>query len=367
VIKIDFEKGKGLIPVIIQPKPSIFTVDGRRLIKNYHLFIRLSISPSRMEQGTWGIAQKYSVKRLNLKILPNRDKLVGMIRLSLFLPIGIVAISTASIFIKLCDAPALIIATYRLVLASLILSPFAFHKKPWRGWEKKAWGWILLSGLLLSLHFALWIASLKYTSVASSVVLVTTHPIFVGVGGLLFLKERPGLNLITGIALSVLGSGLIGYGDMGLSREALIGDGLALLGAIAASGYLLVGGKVRKDQNLFSYIFPVYSTAGLILILFSNVFKEPFFGYSPSTYFYLFLLALVPQLIGHTTFNWALRYLPASMVAIAILGEPIGSTLLAYVVLGEGLTVWKILGGISIFAGILVALRKEALRYKSVS
>jgi drug/metabolite transporter (DMT)-like permease len=284
--------------------------------------------------------------------------LVGMFRLYIFLPIGIVAISTASIFIKLCDAPALIVATYRLMLASLMLSPLAYYKKPWRGWERKALGWLFLSGLLLSLHFALWIASLKFTSVASSVVLVTTHPIFVGVGGLLFLKERLGLNLILGIALSVLGSGLIGYGDMGLSKQALMGDGLALLGAIAASGYLLVGRRMRKEQDLFSYIFSVYSTAGLILILFSLISQKHFFGYSSSTYLYLLLLALIPQLIGHTAFNWALKYLPVSMVAIAILGEPIGSTLLAYFILGEGLTVWKVLGGISIFAGILIALKK---------
>ncbi len=282
-----------------------------------------------------------------------------MFRLYIFLPIGIIAISTASIFIKLCDTPVLIIATYRLMLASLILSPFACYKKPWRGWERNALGWLLLSGLLLSLHFALWITSLKFTSVASSVVLVTTHPIFVGVGGLLFLKERLGLNLIIGIALSVLGSGLISYGDMGLSKEALMGDGFALLGAVAASGYLLVGRKMRKDQDLFSYIFPVYSTAGVILVLLSLIFRQSFSGYSAPTYFYLFLLALVPQLIGHTTFNWALKYLPASMVAVAILGEPIGSTILAYFILAEGLTIWKILGGISIFAGILIALKKQ--------
>jgi drug/metabolite transporter (DMT)-like permease len=299
-----------------------------------------------------------------LKIIPDCDKLVDMVRLCIFLPIGIIAISTASIFIKLCDAPVLIIATYRLMLASLILSPFACYRKPWRGWEGKEMGWFLLSGLFLSLHFTSWIASLKYISVASSVVLVTTHPIFVGIGGRLFLKERLGINLVLGIVLSVLGSGLIGYGDMGLSKEALMGDGFALLGAIAASGYLLVGRKVRKDQDLFSYIFPVYSTAGLILILVSLILQKPFFGFSSSTYFYLFLLALVPQLIGHTTFNWALKYLPASVVAITILGEPIGSSILAYYILGEGLTIWKILGGISIFAGILLALRKEASNYK---
>ena len=278
--------------------------------------------------------------------------------LLMLLPIGILAISTASIFIKLCDAPALIIATYRMMLASLMLTPFACYKKPWRGWEKNEIGWFFLSGLFLSLHFAFWIASLKYTSVASSVVLVTTHPIFVGIGGWLFLKERIGMNLVLGIALSVLGSGLISYGDMGLSKEALMGDGFALLGAIAASGYLLVGRKMRKEQDLFSYIFPVYSTAGLILILLSLIFQKSYWGYSPSTYLFLFLLALIPQLIGHTTFNWALKYLPASMVAITILGEPLGSTILAYFILGEGLTTWKVLGGISIFAGILVAFKK---------
>jgi drug/metabolite transporter (DMT)-like permease len=278
--------------------------------------------------------------------------------LYILLLIGIIAISTASILIKLCDAPVLIIATYRMVLASLVLIPFAWHHNAWRGWRRNEWGWSLLSGLFLSLHFAFWIDSLKYTSVASSVVMVTTHPIFVGIGGWLFLKERIGLNLIFGIAFSVLGSGLISYGDWSLSKESLIGDGLALLGAIAASGYLLVGRKMRKDRNLISYILPVYSTAGLILILLALIFQKTFFGYSSSTYFYLLLLALVPQLIGHTTFNWALKYLPASMVAVAILGEPIGSTILARLILGEGLTVWKILGGISIFSGILIAMEK---------
>jgi drug/metabolite transporter (DMT)-like permease len=283
-----------------------------------------------------------------------------MVSLFLFLTLGIIAISTASIFIKLCDAPALIIATYRMALASLILIPFASYRRIWGGWRKSDIGWLVLSGLFLSLHFAFWITSLKYTSVASSVVLVTTHPVFVGMGAWIFLKERPGLNLMLGILLSVLGSGLIGYGDMALSKDALMGDGLSLLGALTASGYFLVGRKMRRSQDLLSYIFPVYSTAGLILILLSLISQKPFFGYSPSTYLFLFLLALVPQLIGHTTFNWALKYLPASMVAITILGEPIGSTILAYFILGEGLTPWKILGGTSIFIGILIALKKRA-------
>lgn len=278
-----------------------------------------------------------------------------MIHLYFFLIIGIIAISTASIFIKLCDAPVLIIASYRMIIASLLLSPYAFYKKIWMSWDKKDIIWLSLSGIFLGLHFALWIASLKYTSVASSVVLVTTNPAFVGIGARVFLKERIGPNLLLGISLSVFGSGLIGFGDMSLSQESLMGDGLALLGAMAASGYLLIGREIRRDYDLLSYIFPVYSVAGLLLIGLSFCFQKSFFGYSPSTYLLFLLLALIPQLIGHTIFNWALRFLPAPIVAIAILGEPVGSTILAYFILEEGLTIWKILGGISIFTGVLTA------------
>ncbi len=280
-----------------------------------------------------------------------------MFRLYLLLPIGIIAISTASIFIKLCDAPTLVIAAYRLTLASLLLAPFAYHKKIWQKWNGSELRWLTLSGIFLALHFAFWIASLKFTSVASSVVLVSTNPLFVGLGAWLFFKEPLRANLILGIILSVLGCGLISFGDVAQSKEALMGDGLALLGAITASGYLLIGRKMRKGQDLLSYVFPVYSAGAMVLILISLAFQKPFFGYSSSTYLFLFLLALVPQLIGHTSFNWALKYLPASTVAIAILGEPVGSTILAFFILGESLTSLKITGGILIFAGILTALK----------
>jgi drug/metabolite transporter (DMT)-like permease len=284
-----------------------------------------------------------------------------MARLFIFLPIGIVAVSTASIFIKLCDAPAIVIAAYRMVFASLLLLPFAGYRRVWSGWERKDLGWLILSGTFLGAHFASWIASLKFTSVASSVVLVSTHPIFVGIGSWIMLREPLGVRLIAGIAFTVFGSALISFGDMSFSREAFIGDGLALIGAVAASGYFMVGRKMRKGQDLLSYIFPVYSTAGLVLIVLASLFQVPFFGYSSSTYLLFFLLALIPQLIGHTTFNWALKYLPASMVAITVLGEPIGSAVLAYLILGEGLTPWKIAGGISIFVGILVVLWKRTM------
>jgi len=282
-----------------------------------------------------------------------------MARLLFLLPVGILAVSTASIFVKLCDAPALIIAAYRMALASLLLIPFAARQKLWRQWDPLALKWSILPGLFLGFHFAFWIGSLKYTSVASSVVLVSTSPIFVGIGGWLLLGERLNSHLLVGIVLSMMGSGLVSYGDMTASKEAFLGDGMALLGALGASGYFLVGRKLRRSQDLVAYVLPVYSTAAVVLILLSLAFQKPFFGYSSSTYGFFFLLAVVPQLIGHTTFNWALKYLPASLVAITTLGEPIGSSILAYFVLGESLTVLKILGGLAIFAGILIALSRN--------
>jgi len=281
-------------------------------------------------------------------------------RLLILLLIGIGAVSTASIFIKLCDAPSLIIAAYRMIFASLLLTPFVAFQKRRQGMGTMRLRGCILSGLFLGLHFAFWIGSLKYTSVASSVVLVATNPIFVGIGGWLFLKERPNLNLILGILFTVLGSVFISLGDTAISKEALLGDGLALLGAVSASGYFLMGRRIRREQELLSYIFPVYSIAALLLVFLSLLFQKSFGGYSSSTYLFMFLIALIPQLIGHTTFNWALKYLPASMVAIATLGEPIGSSILAYFILHEGLTLWKMVGGVLIFAGIVIALCRPA-------
>jgi drug/metabolite transporter (DMT)-like permease len=282
-----------------------------------------------------------------------------MIRLYIVIPVGILAISTASIFVKLCDAPALVISAYRVVVASLVILPVVAYRKLWKEWDRKDLKWFLLSGTFLSLHFASWIASLKYTSVASSVILVNSHPLFVGVGAWLFLGEKPGLRLLAGLCLSFAGSALIGFGDMNLSGNAFLGDGLAILGALTASGYLLVGRLMRKEGDVLSYVFPVYAWAGIVLIALCLAFGKPLWGYSPTTYLYLLLLGLVPQLIGHTTFNWALKYLRTSMVAILILGEPVGSTILAYFLLEEALTFWKVAGGIGIFVGIVTALKTK--------
>lgn len=281
----------------------------------------------------------------------------------LFSAIGIV--SFAAILIKLAEgAPALVIATYRLTLATLLLAPLVLFqsRRELLSLSKQEWLLSLLSGLFLSMHFFTWVSSLKYTSVASSVVLVTTNPIFVGLGSYLILKEKLHLLLIAGIGLSVTGGVLIGYGDFRVGSDVLLGDLLALTGAVMASGYFLIGRRVRQKLALLPYIFIVYGMAALILLGLSLATGQTFFSYSKDTYLWLVLLALGPQLIGHTSVNWALKYVSASMVAVAILGEPVGSTILAYLILKEGLTPLKLVGGLLILLGIYMAARAETIK-----
>ena len=285
------------------------------------------------------------------------------IRPYLGLAIGIVAVSFASIFIRLAEAPSLVIAASRLTIASLILAPAAFirAREELRALTKGDLGLALLSGLFLGLHFATWISSLEYTSVASSVVFVSTSPMFVGLASHFLLKERVSRQMFAGIAVSVLGGMIVGYGDFGLGARELFGDFLAIVGAAAVSVYLLVGRKLRRHLSLLSYIFLVYATAAAFLIVLCLAMGHSFSGYSQQTYLMFFLLAAVPQIIGHSSYNWALKYLPATFVGVATLGEPIGSTILAYFALKETPSLAKIGGGVLILAGIYVSSRTESV------
>jgi drug/metabolite transporter (DMT)-like permease len=281
------------------------------------------------------------------------------VRVYLILGLAVGVISTASILVKLAEAPAIIIAAYRLGIAGFFVVPLALMR---RGSELKAlsvrdWLWALLSGTFLALHFFTWISSLQYTSVASSVVLVATNPIFVGLGAVFILRERLAPLLVSGIVLSVLGALLIGFDDIRLGSAAVYGDLLALLGALMHSGYLLIGQRVRQRVDLLTYIALVYGMAAAVLVLFAAASGTAFMGYSTWTYLMLVLLALGPQLLGHSSYNWALRYVPAAVVAVVILGEPIGATILAYFILGEGLSWLKGFGAILVLIGIYLAIR----------
>lgn len=277
------------------------------------------------------------------------------------LPIGLAAISFASIFIKVCEAPPLIIAAYRVSLATIVLLLFTLPGtlRELRRLGRREILPSILAGIFLCFHFAFWVTSLKYTSVASSVIFVTTNPIFVALASAFFLRETLSATLLLSILVAVVGGMIIGWGDWDKGLQSLYGDLLALLGAVMATGYLLVGRRVRQKMDLTAYITLVYGVAAILLILLALVNGEVFFDYPPRTYLLFFLLALVPQLIGHTTLNWALKFFSATLVAVFILGEPIGATILAYFILGEPISNNLLLGGTLVLLGIYLSAREE--------
>jgi drug/metabolite transporter (DMT)-like permease len=289
---------------------------------------------------------------------------ISRARLLLSLGLGIIAISTAAVFIRMAQSegvPSLSIAAWRLIFASMVLLPYAWatRRDEIRDLSRREIGLLITAGVFLGLHFACWIASLGLTSVASSVVLVSMGPVFVGLGSWIFLRERPSLLMAAGILMAAAGSIVISWGDLGQGQDQLLGDLLALTGAVMMAGYLMIGRKVRAGRSLATYIAIVYGTAMVTLVLLVIVTGQPMFGFSPAAYGWLLALALVPQLIGHSTLNWALRHLSATYVSIITLSEPVGSGILAYLILGEAVTLATAVGGVLVLLGIYVASRAE--------
>ncbi len=211
----------------------------------------------------------------------------------------------------------------------------------------------------MAAHFLFWITSLKHTSVLSSVVIVTTNPIFVGIASFLLFRERVGRRLVASILVAGAGGALIALSDAGHEGGSLYGDALALGGAVMASSYFLVGRRVRGEVHFLSYITPVYAVSAVILVSVALLCGHSFTGYAPATYLYFVLLAVGPQLVGHSALNFSLRYVSATLVAIVVLGEPIGSTVLACLLLGESVTFWQVAGGGLILIGIFLAVRNR--------
>jgi drug/metabolite transporter (DMT)-like permease len=289
---------------------------------------------------------------------------ISRTRFLLSLGVGVVVISFASILIRFAQAegvPSLSIAAWRLIVASAVLLPYAWfrHRDELRDLSRREALLLAASGVFLGLHFAAWIASLGYTSVASSVVLVSMGPAFVGLGSWIFLGERPSRLLAAGIMVAAVGSVVISWGDLGQGQDQLVGDLLALTGAVMIAGYLMIGRKVRARRSLIVYVALVYGVAMVTVTLLVAVTGQPVLGFSPAAYGWLLALGLVPQLIGHSTLNWALRLLSATYVSIVTLAEPIGSAILAFLVLGESLTAATVVGGVLVLAGIYVASRAE--------
>lgn len=297
---------------------------------------------------------------------------------ALAVTIGILAVSTAAIFIRYAQAyaPSLVIAAYRLALAALFLLPVVLkrYRREIHSLSGQELGLALLSGIFLAIHFAAWITSLEYTTVASSVVLVTTTPIWVALLTPFTVKEPLARGAVGGMALALLGGVVVGVSDAcswaqgsvacsGLGElfqgKAFLGDALALIGAMMAAAYLIIGRRLRAELPVVPYIFIVYGMAGSILVLAVLLTGQSLVGYPPAVYGWFLLLAVIPQLVGHTIFNWALGFVSAAFVSVSLLGEPIGSTVLAYFLLRETPSGTKIFGAILILTGIYLASRAE--------
>lgn len=285
----------------------------------------------------------------------------------LVIALGVIVVSTASILVRFAQAEgasSAAIAAGRLSIAVILLAPFAWSRA---GAEllrmsRSSLAICAGSGLLLALHFWTWISSLEYTSVASSTALVTTNPIWVAILSAWLLHEAPGRTQILGIALTLAGTAILfiaDWKDGGIAPAPLLGNTLALIGALAASGYLLIGRGLRSRLSLLAYVWLAYAFAAIALLVAAAAAGETIGHVPGGAWIFIVALAIGPQLIGHTVFNWALRRLSATFVALAILGEPVGSALLAWWLLKEAFSTMQFVGFVVLLAGIFMAARAE--------
>lgn len=268
--------------------------------------------------------------------------------------IGVISVSLSAIFVKLTVAEAGVIAFYRMLFTVLIMAPLFWmkHRSEVKLLSSKDWMFSAIAGIFLAFHFILWFESLNYTSVASSTVLVTMQPLFAFIGTYLFFNEKITFQTLIAGVIAICGSLLIGWGDFQVSGSALYGDILALIACALITGYLLFGQNVRKRVSLITYTMIVYSSSTITLFFYVLIKGESFGPYPTETWIWFLLLAIVPNLLGHTLFNWAIAYVSTNVISIAILFEPVGAAILAYFIFNEGITVMQAVGGSIILLGI---------------
>jgi drug/metabolite transporter (DMT)-like permease len=283
---------------------------------------------------------------------------------TLVLALSVLAISWAGPLVRFSQAPVLAISFWRLAFSIVLIAGVLTLRGEWGAlWRLsgREWGTAALAGVFLAGHFATWIASLGLTSVAASVVLVSTAPVFVALFSALFLRERPSSRQWAGIGVAVLGAGWIGWGDATAGPEPLLGDLLALAGAVLVAGYYVIGRKLRASIDVWPYAGVVYGCAALSLLAVLPLAGVRLVGYAPVDWWVFAALAAGPMLVGHTGQNWALRYLPAYVVNLWLLAEPVGATLIAWLLpgIGEVPPAEVLAGGVLILLGILLGMRRR--------
>ncbi|MFB6171623.1 MAG: DMT family transporter [Haloarculaceae archaeon] len=282
------------------------------------------------------------------------------------LALAVVAVSTSAILVRWSHAPAVVKAFYRVAFTVLLLAPFSVRDAGALGrLSRRDVAFAAVAGVALAAHFATWFESLRYTSVAASVTLVQAQPLFVAVGAALLLDERISTRTALGVAVALAGmvvmsaADLVGGAALAGSRP-LLGDALAVAGAVMAACYVLAGRSLRQRVPLVPYVTVVYTVCALALLGVAVARGRPLVGYRPREWLLFLAMAVGPGVLGHTAVNWALAHVESSVVSVSLLGEPVGSTILALVLLGEVPGWWTVLGGGVVLAGILVTTRSRA-------
>ncbi len=286
----------------------------------------------------------------------------GALRAAPVLVLAVLGTSSGAVLVRLAESPAPVTAFWRLAFSVLALAPFLLIGQGWRAWKslgRRQLGLLGLAGLCLAAHFLSWFRSLDFTSVASSTVLVSAHPLFVGLLSARLLGESPSREEWIGLTLAVAGALVIGWGDFLSGPDPLLGDFLALLAAALGAVYFVIGRKLRGTLDLLPYVVPVYGIAALVCLARASAGGMQITGWPPATWWALAGLAVGPTLLGHTGLNWALRHVRAYVVSVVLLFEPLGATLLAVLVLGRGeIPGWNTLfGGAAILTGVWLSMR----------
>ncbi len=277
---------------------------------------------------------------------------------------AVLALSFSSIFVtrlEQSEVPALVIAFYRMAIATAILLPAAviLKRDEITALVRRDLGLLALGGLCLAIHFAAWITSLRYVSIATSIVLVNSHPLFVLIASYLFLGERPARRGLVGTAVGLVGMAIMSYDALINVQLALKGDALALLGALAVVGYFIVGRKARARMSLLGYVTPLYAACSIFLLALVAIKGDRLAPYDASIWTLLVALAIIPTIVGHTVFNWALKHVRPTAISLAFLGEPVIASLLALIFFAQRPPATTLIGGILVLAGVYLATSKK--------
>ncbi|WP_308634208.1 DMT family transporter [Paenibacillus silvisoli] len=274
--------------------------------------------------------------------------------------VGMLAISFAPILVRYSNAPVPVQGMYRMLFTFLLMLPFGAKQLPdMKAISRKDWLLLVAAGFFLALHFLLWMASLDYTSIASSTIILALEPVFVMVGAYMLFKDRPRKLAVVGMVVALVGAMSIGSGDITLSQQAFFGDALSFFGALAVAINMLIAKQILKRVSSFLYSFVVFGVTTVCFFIYNVATDVPMLGYAQREWLVFLLLAIVPTVFGHMIFNWLLKYVKPTTISMSVLAEPVGASILGMLLFSEMVTGFQLIGGAFVIAGLVLYMRAE--------